>query len=699
VEKLVEKIQKRWAFKEPDETVVAEIATGLGVSEVCARVMVNRGIRSAVQGSKFFNPDLMDLNNPFLLPDIHPAIARIKRALQDNEQIMVYGDRDVDGITSMAIMIRTLKALGASPLWYIPSDEGYGVHKSVVESFVPKGVKLVITVDCGTSGIEEVEFAKTLGIDFVITDHHEPPSGGLPRAAAIVNPKRADSNYPFLGLAGCSVSFKVCEALMLSFGKYFDKELVVIGMSGSELECLKARNGLVVDKLSRGSKDFYAELLEFAKTGRVVAFERETINTLNIELEKNLGRRLENNFLVLEEKLDDSMKAEPRPGPATSCAADTFKAFEKLENLADLRMSFFRTNLLDLVALGTIADIMPLLDENRIFVKKGLEQIVQTTRAGLRVLLERINLKKNGGGVLTAKNVSWNLTPLLNAAGRRGKAGIACELLLTDDSTRASDLVDQILKLNAERKELQAENMEKFLPLIEQQCDIEKDKILVAAIEGVEHGVTGIIASQIMRKYGKPTILLIIEGPEAMGAARSVEGFDIVACLENLKDILIKFGGHAQAAGLKLSVDKIEEFRSRLKKVAEETLTLELLAPTIEIDSAIEAKDISMKLINELLMLEPFGTGNPFPVFTLKNAKINEHTSFGTYDDHLRLKISKDNSQQFEAVGWGFGALDKDINENALVDLAVKLELNSWQNKKTIQLSIVDLKPSALTVD
>ncbi|MHB9154712.1 MAG: single-stranded-DNA-specific exonuclease RecJ [Endomicrobiales bacterium] len=715
------KILNNWIVKSPSPELMQEITRQLKLSRPAAAVLVNRGIASLKEAERYLSPDLNTLGNPFLLPDIGAAVERIRRAVDAKEKILVYGDRDVDGVTSISIMVRTLRSLGADPLWYIPSEEGYGVHKEIIERYARQGVSLIISVDCGISALEETEYARALGIDFVVTDHHEPPSAGIPKAVAVVDPKRGDSAYPFNDLAGCSVSFKVSEALMLSFGKYYNEELAVFGVEGDpfgaqgEIAALRVRNGLILDRFSspvpagcdgRPWNGFFA----FAGARRIIAADAGTCAALTRACgQEPGGNRVDlrlidiavpgRRYFPLAASLDDlvrDMKLEkPAPQGAMGQVLSVFEVFRGLERLSDLRMSFFQNSHMDVITLGTIADIMPLVSENRVMVKHGLRRLAESAKVGVQVLLERCG-GKNKANLQSAKSVSWGITPVLNAAGRRGKADLAAELLLTEDAYRANKILDEILQLNSERKELQAENLQKFMPLLAEQCDLEHDKIFLVTATGIEHGVTGIIASQIMRQYRRPTVLLIVEGDEAMGAARSIPGFDIVGSLGRMSDILVKYGGHSQAAGLTVKVEKLEEFRRRLKEIADKDISAELLVPTVEIDAELQIPEISLDLVHELLEMEPYGMGNPYPVFSLRNMKVREHGQMGANSNHLRLRISKNGSQAFSAIGWGLGHLDEEIAEYDEVDLAVQLEINVWQDKQSVQLLIQDLKQSEL---
>lgn len=736
---------KTWTISEPDQDTVEILARELHLSHPSAKVLVNRGMKSVDEARRFLSPELSELANPFLLPDIDKAVERIRRAVDKKEKILVYGDRDTDGVTSICVMVQTLRSLGSDPLWYIPSDEGYGLHKEIVDKYVAQGVTLMITVDCGISAMEETDYAVSKGIEVVITDHHEPPATGIPRATAIVDPKREDSKYPYKEIAGCLVAFKVAEALMASFGKYYNEEMIVLDFETSGLKvgeaeiceagAVKIKNGLVLEtfhSLAKPERGIPAEvsaihgitnamvadapsvgemlkkLIAFIGDKRLIIHNAPfDLSFLRFYTKKYLGIDIDNpciDTLDLSRKLFvfdsyalpalvKSMKIKHENfHRALDDAFAAYQVFLRIEQFSDLRMKFFIESHLDVLTLGTIADIMPLSGENRVIVKHGLKALPQTRKVGVQALIERCQGNRTNG--MTGKFVSWSVTPVLNAAGRRGRADLAAELLLSDDPYRAHELMDSILKLNSERKELQAENMEKFLPLLLEQNDIEKDSIFVVTATGLEHGVTGIIASQITRQYNRPVILLIIEGDEAMGAARSISGFDIVSAMEKTSDILVKYGGHAQAAGLTIRKENIEEFRSRIKEIAARLITPELLMPEIKIDAELSGADATMELAEELYSMEPFGAGNPFPVFALTKMRVLEMGRLG--DNHLKMRVAKNGNNALTAVGWGMGRSMDDLENIPLVDMAVQVEINSWKDKKSLQLVITDVKPSEI---
>jgi single-stranded-DNA-specific exonuclease len=679
---------KKWIYKAPPENLVKELSSGLEISKTCAMILANR-VSSLEEAKEFLKADLSGLNNPFLLPDIEKAIDRIKLAIDKKEKILIYGDRDVDGVSSVCIMIKTLSSLGADVVWYVPAGEGYGLNSEIIDTYKKQDIKLIITVDCGITGDKEIEHAKTLGIDVVVTDHHEPSQGSLPKAIAVVDPKIKTSKYPFSSLAGCAVAFKVCEALMLSFGKYYNVEMTAVDLEGSSesvegvlgIALTKFKNFLVSDKLEFNFNTFdeqaFAKLCAFIGSSKLV-FKNADIGLKALKyFADKAGKKLYSSSIVDLNPFKDDI----------STLKDSFSAFVAVEQKKDLRMRFFENGNFDIVALGTIADIMPLKNENRILVKEGLKNMSVTKNFGIRSLLESCLYNK---AEMNAKAISWNVTPMLNAAGRCGKADLSAKLLLAKDKYEADGLFDKIKLLNDQRKKLQTKNIAKFMALAAEQCDLEKDKILVVTAENLEHGVTGIVASHLVRNYSRPALLFIVQGNEATGAVRSVEGVDIIKILGRLSDIIVKYGGHTKAAGLTVSLDKLAEFKERLKKIADEEISEDLLIPKIELDAELDADEVSLKLIKEINELEPFGCENPQPVFSLRNIQIVDKNLLGADGGHVKFGVSKDGGKILKILGWGMGKTEFKIND--MVDVAVTLELEVYNGTKSPRLVIVDMK-------
>ncbi len=571
-------LPKKWNIKENDKSLVEKISSELNILEITADILVSKGISDVEKAVSFLNPDISLLYDPCLLPDMQKGIERIRRAIERKEKILIYGDRDVDGISAVVIMVKTLKGLGADCEYFVPMEEAYGVQKDIIDRYKGKGVSLIITVDCGIKNVEEVTYAGKLGIDVIITDHHEVMEE-LPDAIAVINPKSKSSEYPFREIAGCTVAFKTCQALYESF---------------------------LPDGAGEKKKEFVYRYL-------------------------------------------------------------------------------------DLMALGSIADIVPLIDENRIIVKHGLEPLMNTKRIGLRLLLEHC-MRQPDLTELTAKDVSWKMVPPLNASGRMGNAALSCELVLTDNRVEAEELLEDIVTLNNKRKSSQDKSLKVINSVIHGQCNVIEDKVLVIASNEIDKRIAGVIASHVMQEHYKPVIVLRIEGDEVVGSARSIESFDIGEAIRSCDDLLTRYGGHKFAAGLSMTRDNIAEFRKRINKYADGKLTEEDLTPRIVIDHVVKADQVSAPLMDEIRNMEPFGYRNSSPVFALYGAKLERNTAIGGNHSHLRIKL-KDNN--LEGFGWGLGILNKELNKVSSVDLTFNLEVNFWDGRKYLRLLLKDIRPCA----
>ena len=654
--------KNKWILQDIDKKILYQLQEQTGLPEVTLKVLLSRGFNTVEAINNFVCPKKEELFNPFLFKDMYKAVLRIKQSIENQEKILIYADRDVDGITSLTILYNTIVTLGGNVVWYIPSDEGYGLSCTVLDKYVQEGVKLIITVDCGISAVTEIDYANSLGMEVIVTDHHEPPQDGLPKAYCVVDPKTDSCEYPFKELAGCGVSFKVSQALMQTYGKYFDKEIIVLACEQENVYGLTVLNGNVIKegKINLSQTD----LSEYAK-----------IVTNDTEF-----------FTDKENKNIESVEAEPKDN-IKDFAYEILKQYRKKEFENDGRMLEFFENNIDLVALGSVADIVPLVDENRTLVQSGLAILNKdcSRRFGLGYIFEEY-LK---GKKISAKTISWNVAPILNAAGRMGKASVAAELILADDKYNASNFFVELKKLNSDRKELQNENIRQFNILLKQQCDIEKDNILVVSAGNLAHGVTGIVASQMVKLYGKPVILFIEDKQkgEATGACRSIDGFDMVSALDKTKDLLVKFGGHHQAAGLTIEIGKINEFRDRIKQIAEDSISKEMVAKKINIDCELKITDVNRNTYKYLTVLEPFGASNSVPIFLLKGVSFEEISIIGQTQEHLRLKVCKD-GMSVPAVFWGAAKYIDDFGYKDKFDILFNIDLN----RDNVQLIILDVK-------
>ncbi|MDR2395587.1 MAG: single-stranded-DNA-specific exonuclease RecJ [Endomicrobium sp.] len=662
--------ERKWHIMKEDVSKVAKIALSLPKVAKIAGVLVNRGIDTVEKVKEFLNCGIENLHNPFLFYDTQKAVEKIRKSLKLKEKILVYGDKDVDGVTSVNVIVNTLRILGGDILWYVPAEEGYGISKDVLSRFALEKVKLLITVDSGISAIEEVDYAKQLGMYVILTDHHEPPYEGIPKADAVINPKIFDSGYPFRDIAGCTVALKLMYALIFSYHEEYDKDILLCYCQESLITCIHMKNGI---KLNEKKFDSVSGIKHnFKNVFKVYVSSKN--------LKSSLLQDICNRIVVFNDIIEDVYSIE--------------KAYKK-EILKDKNIKSFFENNLDLCCLGTIADSVPLVQENRAIVKNGLEIIENNphSHTGLGLLIDNILISK-GTSNITAKLVSWNVTPVLNSSGRMSKGILSAKLLMTKDLKKAKKLYEDILKLNKHRKYLQSENIEQFKHLLKEQCNLESDKVLIVKASNLEHGVTGIIASQMVKTYSKPAFLFITDGKEATGAARSIEGFDVVAALESVKDILIKYGGHNQAAGFTLNDSKIGEFIRRISDYANKNLEKTSYDKTILIENELKISDITVDFYEQVQTMEPFGMGNAKPIFYIKNVTPTEVTVFGNKGEHLKFKISHKGSKNVQAVFWNKSKFAKAVKSEALLDVAFYVDIIERNRNKLVQLQVVDIRPA-----
>ena len=561
-------MKKKWEFYEVDETKIEEISKKHNVSKLLARVLVNRGIIDDEDINVFLNPTRNDFHDPYLMPDMKKAVDRIEIAIKEKQKIIIYGDYDVDGITSITVLKRFLEERGIQVDYYVPNrlQEGYGLNKEAITQIAEDGYKLMITVDCGISGIEEIEYSNSLEIETIITDHHEPLEE-LPNAIAIIDAKRKDNQYPFRGLAGVGVVFKLIQAI---------------------------------------------------------------------------GMRLN-----LEEK-------------------------EYLKYL-------------DIVCVGTISDIVPLVDENRVIASLGLKLIQVTRNVGLKSLLMAI-----GYNNINSMAVSFGIAPRINACGRMGFQGEALKLFLTDNIVQAEAITEKLNSYNAER---QAKERIIFDEAIEslQNVDMNNLNTIVLAGKGWHHGVIGIVASKLTEKFFKPTILLALEDDIAKGSGRSIPGFDLHSALCTSSKYLEKYGGHEMAVGLSLKKENLEEFKKAFEEIAKDYNIKEIL-PVIYVDSEITASDMNKETVEQLNKLEPFGEANKTPIFLYKNLKIDSIRALSE-GKHLKITL-KDNNCIVSAIGFNMGNLAEEYLIGDKVDIIGTLEVNSFNGIETIQINLKDIMKS-----
>lgn len=570
-------MEKRWILLDADEVVVSSLSKALKVPPLVARILVHRGFNEASTARPFLSSSLStDLPSPFLMADMDRAVERLVRSLESKELICIWGDYDVDGTTGSSALVSFLREIGGSPMYYIPHriDEGYGMNPQGLERLRDKGVKLVVSVDCGISNYKEVEYAHSLGMDVVIVDHHEPPPA-LPPAIAVLNPHRVDCPFPDKGLSGAGLAF-----------------YLIIGLR--------------------------------AKLREIGWF---------------------------------SGKGAP-----------------------DIRRH------LDVITLGTIADMVPLRGVNRVLVRRGLQELGTSTRPGILALRQVAGIP---AGAVSAGQVGFRLGPRINAAGRMDAALKVVEMLTTESEEDANRIAQELDGNNRQRQEMEARVLAEALEKIETDPNQRDRCSIVLGAEDWHPGVLGIVASRIVERFHRPTVVIGLSDGEGKGSARSIRGFHLVEGLRRCADLLEKFGGHEYAAGLSIKQEKLPLFTQRFEEVAHSCLTSEDLVPVLEVDAKVEFAEIGLPVARQLQLLQPFGIGNPEPILLTRGVEVSERKDF---NGGARFKL-RQGTRSVNAVVFG---LDDDFpgHKGAKIDVVYRLGENEWNGTTTAQLRIVDARLS-----
>jgi single-stranded-DNA-specific exonuclease len=559
------KSKTRWIVRKSDQQKVELLEKELKITPLVASMLINRGLDTP-DSARYFLYGQEQFHDPYLLKGMDIAVSRIQEAIDKQEPILIFGDYDADGVSSTTVLMITLKELGANVQFYIPNrfTEGYGPNEPAFRYAAEIGIKLIITVDTGISAIHEANVAKELGIDLIITDHHE-PGPVLPEALAIIHPKLPGSNYPFRELAGVGVAFKVAHAL-------------------------------------------YGKLPE---------------------------------------------------------------------------------HLFEIAVIGTIADLVSLKDENRLIAKKGLEKLKVTKNIGLKAIFKLAGVQPQS---INEETVGFTLAPRINAVGRLENADMAVELLLTEDPIEAEAMASEMDALNRTRQSIVNEITTEAIEEVEKHFPITTNSVLVIGKEGWNAGVIGIVASRLVEKFYRPTIVLSFDKEKglAKGSARSIAGFDLFKNLSTCRDILPHFGGHPMAAGMTLNLEDVAELRSRLNELANEQLTEEDFVPVTALDHEINLEEVNLSVLEELNLLSPFGMDNPKPKVLINGVQITSMRKIGSEQNHLKVLVNE-NGVNLDGIGFGLGSLADQISPVAKISLIGELAINEWNNIRKPQIFIQDI--------
>ncbi|HYW36354.1 MAG TPA: single-stranded-DNA-specific exonuclease RecJ [Balneolaceae bacterium] len=563
----------RWIFAEPEtEETITTLQEELGISKKIARLLALRGINSYKKAKSFFRPELKHLHDPFLMMDMNEAADRLARAVRQREKILVYGDYDVDGTTATALIYLFLKDFGLDVDYYIPHrfNDGYGLNTKGIQHAAEVSVDLIVTVDCGITAVEEAAIARDKGIDLIICDHHN-PGDRLPQAPAVLDPKRKNCSYPFEGLSGAGVTFKLVQG--------------------------------TTDKLGLSPK------------------------------------------LPLK--------------------------------------------LLDLLAISTASDIVPVIDENRILMREGLKRLNKNPRTGVQALMDLIGMQP---GTIDTSGIVFSIGPRINAAGRMGDASKAVKLLIAESKAEAKARAHELESINIKRRDCDRQTEEEALMKVDDEYNLEKTSAMVLHDEDWHLGVIGIVASRLVDTYCRPTILLSSVDGMLKGSARSIEGFNIYEAIKECEDLLEQFGGHEFAAGLTIKPENLDAFRKRLNKVAAQKLTKEDLQSELSIDCELDLSKIDLRFWKLLRQFEPFGPGNLRPLFVSRGVRVvGVPTIVGK--GHLKMRVAQNGSGVFDTIGFNMHEYLPVIRNasDGSMEIVYSLEENYWNGRCNLQLKLRDI--------
>lgn len=575
-------MHKKWILPPPQNDAVSDLARALRISPVTARMLTNRGLHDPREARRFLEPSLHELIDPSEHDVLAGAARFLREAVEDGRQITVYGDYDADGICATSLMIRSLRAIGGEVDYYIPqrSDEGYGLNAEALTSLHERGTEIIVTVDCGVSAVAQIEHASQLGLDVVITDHHE-PGEDLPNTRFVLNPHLAECDFGYEKLAGVGVAFKLAWAV------------------GQQL---------------------------------------------------NGGSNVPENFREI------------------------------------------MVDLLPLVAIGTIADMVELTDENRVMAHYGLRVMPKTRIPGLRALMSVAGVEDKSR--LGSYHVGFQLAPRLNAAGRMADAARAVEMFVTEDPGRADELAEHLEKENRRRRSVQRSTTDQAMESVEEDHDLDELGSIIISDADWHPGVVGLVASRLAENFWRPAFVFSEEGDLARGSARSIPGFHLFEAISKCEELLERFGGHAGAAGLTVTLDNLEEFRRRIDEIIQEELGDEPPIPHLELEGEVELPDLTRPVVEELKMLSPYGIGNPDPIFCARGLTVAGNPQIvGSRRNHLSFMARQGNST-LKVIAFGKADWLKEIkaHQESEFSLAFEPRLNTWRNRTNVELRAEDIQ-------
>ncbi len=700
-----------WDKPDLDSAVVRELADSYGVDLLAAAIMARRGLVDSTEIKFLLEEDARYLHNPFLFEEMEDAVDRVRQAVVEGEKVLVFGDRDVDGVTSTAIVVDTLQGLGLEVSWRVPTgDEPYGLTAEAVRAFAEVDGTLLITVDCGISNVSEVALARELGIDTIILDHHNLPEE-LPEAVAIANPKDPETSYPFAGLAGCGVALKLRHALALSALEMYKQPICLVNLRpGNEtiiFEAVRLSNMVEVDRLVESVVPGMvapeeSRIADFVEGHHLVVYDRSVQEryvrqlfgaSVDIDLD-DLATAVWEHFPALEGKsllqIRESSRLVRYHGEALAEVDVLANLFEVVLLKVYPELATSVTSVLDLVALGSLGDMMPMRDENRIIVRHGVRSISEKPRPSIQKLLE---LQRLLGKRITSGDIGFYVTPVLNAAGRLGRADLAVRLLLSHDPREIHELATEIVEMNRERRRIGDEAWKQVLPAAQRSLERLEQRLVLVADQAIHRGITGILAGRLARLLGAPAIVISEETDQLIGSMRTVRGVRATEFLQQFEDLFLDWGGHDGAAGFVMATERKEALLSRLEESAA-GLLLEDEASHIPVDAELPRDYLTPKLQDVVQLFSPFGQENPPLRFLARGLKLRSVQLVGKEEQHVKLLVDS-GAHKWPAIFFNGGErLGTDFSPEDDVDLLFEISSNYFQNRETLQMEIVDIRRS-----
>ncbi|MCY1152403.1 MAG: single-stranded-DNA-specific exonuclease RecJ [Sphaerochaetaceae bacterium] len=708
----------KWIKKSLDIEEVRQLSSRYKVDLLTCSILARRRITDRDKVKYFLENDLLFMHSPFEFKDMESAIERVIDAIESNEKIRVFGDKDVDGITSTVLLVNELKRLGVDVSYTVPDgNDPYGMTVEKINKAKEDGISLIITVDCGISEVEEIAAANSLYIDTIVLDHHI--SGEvLPDAYAIIDPKQKGSNYPFPHLAGCGVCAKFIWALRFASSQYFNEDYILLhaqpGNDSIIVQAMKIRNLVVVDRIieiiNPGiMSPQQSKLIDFLNCGVPIIVldeeveRRQLSKAFNSKFDiylQDLRPALNKSFPSLSTKSLFALAKISKSGRYSEIIGDELDVlmgiFNSLIFTNDPLLSKDFDTILDLVAIGTVADMMPMEDENRILVRRGLNVLSSNPRKSLLPLLAQAKLINKK---ITTTHIGWNISPIINSAGRLGNPQVAIEMFLASDQEEIERKSAELFSFNKERQKLSDEAWHSMQNEAQDNYESFGSKLVFVKDTKVARGITGLMASRLMNAFKSPSMVLCDnEDGTYIGSMRSPKGFHITKFLKNFESLLLNFGGHANAGGFSLKKENLDPFVKQVSDKLDHMDDLEDASDDeVEIDCSINEKDFTPKLMNLVETFEPYGQNNTPLIFHIEKAQLVDYNFVNggkNGNRNVKLVVSF-NSYRWPCIYWNGGKkIDEEFEKDMFVDLVFKMGYNNYQNSESIQLNIIDIKQS-----